>query len=323
MKILFAAPENAWGGFLGLIRSELPEHSFEATGQFRADNLKGYDVLIPTMCSVTEQMISESDSLRLIQQCGSGLEGVDVKAAIKNDIWVANVPTANSGNADSVAEIGIYMMIGLSRNFKNMAQSMLAGKMGEPQGKSLCGKTVGLVGLGGIGQAMIKRLKAFDVHLIGIKQNNPHQAQKDFGLEWAGGPDDLDQLAGKSDFVILCLPMSRENRNIINKTTFANMKPDSFLINLSRGGLVDRDALEEALASGQIGGAGLDVFWEEPPDPDDPIFNFNVLATPHISGSTDVSMQGIVKGVAENIRRIAKGLEPLNNKNTPVSKIAI
>ncbi|MCD6184194.1 MAG: 2-hydroxyacid dehydrogenase [Deltaproteobacteria bacterium] len=319
MKVLFAAPENAWGGFLGLIRSELPEHSFEATGQFRADNLKGYDVLIPTMCSVTEQMITKSDRLRLIQQCGSGLEGVDVDAAIKNNIWVANVPTASSGNADSVAEIGIYMMIGLSRNFKNMAQSMLAGKMGEPQGKSLCGKTVGLVGLGGIGQALIKRLKAFDVHLIGIKQNNPHQAQKDLGLEWVGRPDELDHLARKSDFLILCLPMNQKNRNIISKITFANMKPDSFLINLSRGGLVDRGALEEALASGKIGGAGLDVFWEEPPDPDDPIFNFNVLATPHISGSTDVSMQGIVKGVAENIRRIAKGLEPLNNKNTPVA----
>ena len=317
MKVLFAAPENAWGGFLGLIRSELPEHSFEATGQFRADNLKGYDVLIPTMCSVTEHMITKSDRLRLIQQCGSGLEGVDVDAAIKNNIWVANVPTASSGNADSVAEIGIYMMIGLSRNFKNMAQSMLAGKMGEPQGKSLCGKTVGLVGLGGIGQALIKRLKAFDVHLIGIKQNNPHQAQKDLGLEWVGRPDELDHLARKSDFLILCLPMSQKNRKIISKTTFANMKPDSFLINLSRGGLVDRGALEKALESGKIGGAGLDVFWEEPPDPDDPIFNFNVLATPHISGSTDVSMQGIVKGVAENIRRIAKGLEPLNNKNTP------
>ncbi|MBL0701442.1 MAG: 2-hydroxyacid dehydrogenase [Desulfosarcina sp.] len=315
MKILFAAPENAWGGFLGLIRSELPEHSFEATGRFSADNLKGYDVLIPTMCSVTEEMITASDRLRLIQQCGSGLEGVDVEAAIKNNIWVANVPTANSGNADSVAEIGIYMMIGLSRNFKNMAQSMLAGKMGEPRGKSLYGKTAGLVGLGGIGQALIKRLKAFGVHVIGIKRNNPHQAQKDLGLEWAGGPDDLDRLARLSDFLILCLPLTQESRNIINRTTFDSMKPDSFLINLSRGGLVDRGALEEALASGKIGGAGLDVFWEEPPDPDDPIFDFNVLATPHISGSTDVSMQGIVKGVAENIRRIAKGLEPLNNKN--------
>lgn len=315
MKILFAAPENAWGGFLGLIRSELPEYDFEATGRFGVDTLKGYDVLIPTMSPVTKAMLASSDRLKLIQQCGSGLETVDIDAAIKKNIWVANVPTATSGNADSVAEIGIYMMIGLARNFKKMAKSMSAGKMGEPQGRSLCGKTVGLVGLGGIGQALIKRLKAFNVHLIGIKQHNPQKAQADLGLEWVGGSEDINKLAARSDFLILCLPLTKESRNIINQTTFLNMKPDSFLINLSRGGLVDRGALEEALASGRIGGAGMDVFWEEPPDPDDPVFKFNVLATPHIAGSTDISMRGIIKGVAENIKRIKKGLEPLNNKN--------
>ena len=89
------------------------------------------------------------------------------------------------------------------------------------------------------------------------------------------------------------------------------MKSGAFLINLSRGGLVDRDALEDALESGKIAGAGLDVFWKEPPDPNDPIFNYNVMATPHIAGSTDVSMRGIVKVVAENIRRLEKNLKPL------------
>ncbi len=92
------------------------------------------------------------------------------------------------------------------------------------------------------------------------------------------------------------------------------MKPNAFLINLSRGGLVDRDALEEALVAGAIAGAGLDVFWEEPPDPRDPIFDHNVLATPHIAASTDVSMQGIVGVVAENIRRVARDQEPLHQK---------
>jgi len=90
------------------------------------------------------------------------------------------------------------------------------------------------------------------------------------------------------------------------------MKPTAFLINLSRGGLVSRDALEVALGNGTIAGAGLDVLWEEPPDPEDPIFGYNVLATPHIGGSTDLSMQGIVKGVVENIRRLEAGQAPLN-----------
>jgi phosphoglycerate dehydrogenase-like enzyme len=290
MKILFAAPENAWGGFLNLIRSELPEHRFDATGGFSIDSLEGYDVLIPTMTRITNEMIEQSDRLKLIQQCGSGLELVDIGAAKEKGIWVANVPTGISGNADSVAEIGVYMIIGLSRNVKAMARSLSAKKMGVPQGRALYGRTVGLVGLGGIGQALIKRL----------------------GLKWVGTPDELPRLLKQSDFVILCLPVTAESTNLINKHTLSYMKNDAFLINLSRGGLVDRKALEDALASGQIAGAGLDVFWKEPPDPDDPVFNYNVMTTPHIAGSTDNSMKGIVAQVAANIRRVAEKKEPLH-----------
>ena len=312
MTILFAAPENAWGGFLNLIRSELPEHQFDATGGFSIDSLEGYDVLIPTMTRITNEMIEQNDRLKLIQQCGSGLELVDIAAANEKGIWVANVPTGISGNADSVAEIGIYMIIGLSRNVKAMARSLSAKKMGVPQGRALYGRTVGLVGLGGIGQALIKRLKTFDVDLIGIKRTDPQKARDVLGLKWVGTPDELPRLLKQSDFVILCLPVTAESTNLINKHTLSYMKNDAFLINLSRGGLVDRKALEDALASGQIAGAGLDVFWKEPPDPDDPVFNYNVMTTPHIAGSTDNAMKGIVAQVAANIRRIAEKKEPLH-----------
>jgi len=125
------------------------------------------------------------------------------------------------------------------------------------------------------------------------------------------GADELKVLLRKSDFVVLCLPVTAESKDLMNPETFACMKPSAFLINLSRGGLVDPDALRNALACGQIAGTGLDVFWEEPPDPDHSIFRYNVLATPHIAGSTDVSMRGIVKVVAENIRRVEKNMIPL------------
>lgn len=311
MNILFAASENAWGGFLGIIRSALPQHYFEATGGFEVNHIEGFDVLIPTMCPVTEELLVKADRLRLIQQCGSGLEGVDFRAARKRNIWVANVPTNISGNADSVAELGIYMMIGLSRDIRGMAKSLGDRKMGEPQGRALNGQTVGLIGLGGIGQALIRRLRAFDVRLIGLKRHNPQKAREELDLEWAGGPDDIHHLLKKSDFVMLCLPVTPESRNLINHATISSMKQNAMLINLSRGGLVDREALLEALVFEKIAGAGLDVFWEEPPDPNDPIFDYNVMATPHIAASTDVSMQGIVKAVAENIRRVEKNQEPL------------
>ena len=311
MKILFAAPENAWGGFLGMIRSQLPEHDFVASGRFGVDSLEGFDVLIPTMCRITRDVLEGADQLKLIQQCGAGLEGVDIEAARDRGVPVANVPTDISGNADSVAEVGIYLMIGLSRDVRGMAGSLGNGKMGEPRGMALCGRTVGLVGLGGIGRALAKRLKAFDVHLIGIKRHEPDKAMKELGLEWAGGRDDLKQLLERSDYVVLCVPLTPETTHLIDNEAFSHMKQGAFLINLSRGGLVDRNALEAALASGRIAGAGLDVFWEEPPDPDDPVFSYNVLATPHIAGSTDISIQGITKVVAENIRRIEKDRKPL------------
>jgi len=311
MKILFAAPEKAWGGFLGLIRASLPGHRFEASGHFSIDTLQGFDVLIPTMSPVSRKLLETADRLRLIQQCGSGLEMVDLAAARTCGIRVANVPTDISGNADSVAELGVYMIIGLSRHVRELAKSLAARRMGQPQGSALSGRTVGLIGLGGIGRALVKRLRPFGVRLIGIKRSAPEVARQDLGLDWVGGPQDLEELLSRSDFVVLCLPVTTESRNIIDRHAFAVMGKGAFLINLSRGGLVDRDALEEALATGQIAGAGLDVFWEEPPDPDDPIFEYNVLATPHIAGSTDVSMNGIVKVVAENIRRVAENLAPL------------
>jgi phosphoglycerate dehydrogenase-like enzyme len=313
MKILYAAPEKAWGGFLDLIRAELPQFQFDPTGHFGIPTLRGYDVLIPTMCPVTKADLNSADRLRLIQQCGSGLEGVDHEAARKRNIWVANVPTGVSGNADSVAELGIFMMIGLARNLHGLAGSLANRKMGEPQGKALSGRTVGLIGLGGIGRALISRLRPFDVRIIGLKRRAPAQARQALQLEWVGSPSDMPVLLQRSDFVMLCLPLTPATRDMINAEALGAMQPSAYLINLSRGGLVNRDALEAALSAGTIAGAGLDVFWEEPPDPDDPIFKYNVIATPHIAGSTDVSMRGIVRGVAENLRRIARNQEPRNH----------
>lgn len=311
MNILFAASENSWGGFFDIIRSQLPNHCFEATGKFQIDSLKGIDVLIPTMSAVNEAILDSADRLKLIQQCGSGLEMVDIKAAKKKNIRVCNVPTDISGNADSVAELGIYMMIGLSRNIPGMAKSMENGKMGEPQGFSLQGKTVGIIGLGGIGKALIRRLKTFDMRIMGIKLNNTESVKKELYLEWVGTPDEIGRLLKESDYVILSLPLTAESRNIIDNDTISYMKEGAFIINLSRGGVINKEALENSLAAGRIAGAGLDVFWEEPPDPDDSIFGYNVMSTPHIGGSTDVSMKGIVNVVSENIRRLEKDQMPL------------
>ncbi|MCU0589563.1 MAG: 2-hydroxyacid dehydrogenase [Syntrophobacteraceae bacterium] len=312
MNVLFAAHEDAWGGFLHGIRAELPDVDLEAAGSFEIHSLRGFDVLIPTMSRITRDLLETADRLKLIQQCGAGLEGVDIVAARDQGIQVANVPTDISGNADSVAELAIYLMIGLSRDARGMARSLEAGRMGEPRGRALSGKTVGIVGLGGIGRALTQRLRGFDVRMIGVRRRDPDQDPRlgDLGLEWVGAREDLYELLDRSDYVVLSLPLTPETYHLMDERSLARMKPDAYLINVSRGGLVDRDALEHALASGVIAGAGLDVFWDEPPDPRDALFRHNVLATPHVAGSTDTSIRGIVKVVAENIRRIEQGIEP-------------
>ncbi len=184
-----------------------------------------------------------------------------------------------------------------------------------PKGKALAGKTIGIIGLGGIGSALAIRLKPFGVRLAGIKRSDPEKARIALGLDWAATPGRLRELLGMSDYVALCLPLTNESKGIIGKTELEAMKKDAFIINISRGGLVDRAALEYALGAGMIAGAGLDVFWDEPPDPDDPLFQYNVLATPHIGGSTDISTRGIITAVAKNIRRLEKGERLLYLKN--------
>lgn len=312
MKILFAASEDAWGGFLNRVKKLLPGHEFIAEGCFEIKDLSGIDILIPTMSRVTREILKTADKLQLIQQCGAGLELVDVNAAREQEIFVANVPSGVSGNADSVAELAIYLMIGLSRNVEMMKQSLEKRIMGGPMGFALKGRTVGIVGLGGIGKSLIDRLKPFGVKLIGIKQSNPVQAQRELKLDWVGGPDDLETLLGQSDYVVLCLPLNSSSQGLINHNTLKLMKPSAFLINVSRGGLVDYESLKSALKAKSIAGAGLDVFWEEPPDPTDDIFQYNLMATPHVGGATDISVQGIAAAVAKNINRVANGEIPIH-----------
>lgn len=320
MKVLFAAPENAWGGILNRLRQAHPELEFTATGEYRISSLKGYHALIPTMSPVTAKTMDTADSLRLIQQMGAGLEGVDINAATARGIQVANVPTGASGNADSVAELGIFMMLGLARRALEIPANLRLGRLGRPMGITLKGKTAGLIGLGGIGKALVQRLKAFDMRLIGIKRQASPEFAAAYGLDWVGSLAELPQLLAESDFVILSLPDSPDTHGLIGQARMAQMKPGGFLINLGRGGLLDRPALLSALQQGNLAGAGLDVFWQEPPDPDDPIFACNVIATPHIGGVTDTSLEGIYQGVSENLRRLQQG-KPLLYRQDPESQL--
>ena len=306
MRVLFAAEEDAWGGILAKFRQALPDVEFVAAGGYELKTLAGFDALIPTMSRVDAPLLATADRLKLIQQIGAGLEGVDRQAAEARGIEVANVPTDISGNADSVAELGIWMMLGLARQAKRIPEFLADRQLGGPIGMGLKGKTAGIVGLGGLGQALARRLHAFDMTLLGIKRHADPAVAERHGLAWLGTLEELPTLLARADFVVLTLPDTPQTHHLIDATSLATFKPGSFLINLGRGGLVEREALLQALRSGRLGGAGLDVFWEEPPDPADPIFAQNVIATPHVGGMTDVSTQGIFEIACDRLRRLAR-----------------
>lgn len=304
MKALFAAPADAWGGLFYRFQQAFPQFSWHATGTYHIDSLAGYDLLIPTMSSVDQSLLATADRLKLIQQMGSGLEGVDLDAAKACGIAVANVPTGISGNADSVAELGIYLMLGLARRANEIAVHFAAGQLGEPMGTTLKGKTVAIIGLGGVGSALARRLRAFEVRLLGIRRHPDVQQNEALGLHWTGTPAQLDTVLGECDYLVLTLPDNGQTHHLLDVRRLMLLKSGAFIVNLGRGGLIDPDALQAALHSGRIAGAGLDVFWQEPPDLNHPLFKENVIVTPHIGGITDLSLNGIFDGVCANVRRL-------------------
>ena len=156
-------------------------------------------------------------------------------------------------------------------------------------------------------------MKLLAVSRRGPTGRNPEEG--DVRVDFHGGPATLHEVLRQADFVIVAPPLNDETRGLIGQAEFACLKPEAFVINVARGPVLDYDALLSALKEGRIAGAGLDVFWYEPFDPADPIFAYNVIATPHIGGATDLSLHGVAKRVAENVNRLRRGEAPLNCVN--------
>jgi phosphoglycerate dehydrogenase-like enzyme len=275
------------------------------------------DVMLPAMSRIDGALMDRIEGLRLIQQWGAGLEGVDIAAATERKIAVANVPTPGTGNAESVAEWCVMAAIAISRRLP-LAQETICtgGTWGTPLGRALMGRTAGIVGLGGIGQALASRLRPFGMRLVGLQRRPEPALAERLGMEWVGGPERLAELLRRSDYLFLCVPLSEQTRQIIDETALAMLPSQACIINAARGGLLSTEAMLRALAEGRLIGAGLDVFEQEPLDPASPLLGrADVIATSHIAGVTDVSYRGIARGVVANIVRILAGQAPLNCVN--------
>lgn len=274
-------------------------------------------VLVPLMSRIDGAVMDSIAGLRVIQQWGAGLEGVDVPAATARGIAVANVPTSLSAGADSVSEWCVMAALTLSRRAMELTALMREGSpWGAPMGQALRGRTACIIGLGDIGKALAARLAPFGMKLLSVSRKPDEKTSQQAGCHAALGLEALEAALGASDYVFLCLPHNAATHHLMNARSLAAMRRGSYLINPGRGGLVDQQALLAAIDAAHLAGCALDVFTPEPLDKDSLLLRrANILATPHIAGITDDSYGQIAIFVAKAAAAARSGKVPENCVN--------
>jgi D-3-phosphoglycerate dehydrogenase len=278
-----------------------------AAEEERIARVRDADYLLCTFTPVSGRVIAAGEKLKLIQKYGIGVDKIDLETAATRGVPVC---IAAGVNAVAVAETAITLMLAIYKRLCVAHNSVRAGRWLKSELRTGCfelwQKTVGLIGGGAIGRAVAKRLShGFECTVLYYDVCRlPPETEKIHGMAYTT----LEGLLRQSDIVSLHVPLLPETRGLINATTLALMKPTAVLINTSRGGIVDEPALIEALASGKIAAAGLDVFAKEPPDPDNPLLKMdNVVLTPHNGGGTVDTVKRIVGHAFANIMRVERG----------------
>ncbi len=268
-----------------------------------------YDALmVRGRTKVVTEIVNEGSkgNLKVIGRAGIGVDNVDIKTAGKLGIPVVNAPT---GSTISVAELTITHMLSLSRNITKADNTMKKGEWAKKQlrGNELYGKTLGLIGTGNIGKLTGKIAQCFGMKIIGF---DPFISKEDMEKDGIEKKEDLGGVISKSDFISLHLPHTPKTHYILNKEMISKMKPTAYIINCSRGGTVDEEALYNALKNGKIAGAGIDVFEKEPPQNNPLLALENVVLTPHLGANTNEGQIRAGTVCAEQIIKALEGKEP-------------
>ena len=239
-------------------------------------------ILIRSATKLTGELIERAERLKVIGRAGTGVDNVDVEAATKRGIVVANAPEANSIAA---AEHTLALMLALCRNIPQAHASLAGGQWDRARfkGSELYGKTLGVLGFGRIGQLVATRAKAFDMPVVAYDKFVTAERFRELGVE---GVDEPSELYARADFISLHLPKTPETTGIVNAESIAQMRDGVRIVNCARGELIDLDALLAGLESGKVGGAALDVFPEEPFGGHPILEREDVVVTPHLGAST-------------------------------------
>jgi len=277
------------------------------------EKIRGYDaVLVRSAVKVTAPVIEAADRLQVIGRAGIGVDNIDVNRATEKGILVMNTPDAN---ATTTAELTFAHILSLSRSLPAADRSIRSGKWERSKfmGAELAGKTLGIIGYGNIGRIVASRAKAFKMKIVAY---DPFVAEEVFNRDGVQ-PTDINELVGISDYITLHCPLNEKTREIINADRLAMMKPSARIINVARGGLIDENALYEALKAGKIAGAALDVFAEEPPVSSPLLELENAVFTPHLGASTDEAQTAAGLELARQIAVYLQTGEPINAINLP------
>ncbi len=259
-----------------------------APGQMSRDELlaalpEADALIIRSASKIDAEALAVATKLKLIARAGVGVDNVDLTVATEHGIIVMNTP---DGNTVSTAEMTFGLMLALARQIPQAHATMTAGKWDRKKfmGVELRGKTLGVVGFGRIGRAVAKRALAFEMTVIAFDPYIPADLAADLGVELV----DLDTLYKRSDFITLHAVLTDETRDMVNAETLAKMKDGVRIVDAARGALINEADLAEALKSGKVAGAALDVYPTEPPPTDDPLIGLpNVVHTPHLAASTE------------------------------------
>jgi len=271
------------------------------------------------LARITPEVMDAASSLEVIAKHGVGVDNIDIAAATERRIPVVTTPRANS---ISVAEHILSLMFSLANRICMADADLKAGRFTSREdyvGVELNGKTFGVVGLGRIGTEVARMASGgLGMNVCFFDPVVPADGQRQASYMRAST---LRELLGQSDFVALCLPLTKDTSGLIGAEELSLMKPTAFLVNTARGGLVDEDALYEALANGGIAGAAADAFVREPVPADHPLLSLrNFIATPHVGGATREAMKRMSVDMADEILRVLRGERPQFAVNPEVYK---
>ena len=279
------------------------------------DIIGTYDALmIRSGTQVTSDLIEAAQNLRIIGRAGVGVDNVDVASATKKGVLVVNSP---GGNTIAAAEHALALLLSLSRHIPQAHASTISGKWDRKKyvGNELYKKILGVVGLGKIGSHVAKVANAMGMEVIAydpfISAERAQQMQVSL--------TSIDDLFKKADYISLHLPRTKETENLVDQSLLGQMKPTARIVNCARGGIIDENALAEAIQKGVIAGAGLDVYSSEPLQSESPLrlLNENIILTPHLGASTEEAQENVSIDVAEQIRDVLLGLPARSAVNIP------